>query len=72
MNRLERATGEEFDVLVSEMFIDHHLRQIGMSDDCLMRADHPELLSMYQPMIASQAAESVTFREILAAHGVGS
>jgi len=72
MNRLERATGEEFDVLVTDMFIDHHLRQIRMSDDCLVRAEHPELLSMCEQMIASQAAEIVTFRGILAAHGVGS
>lgn len=70
MNRLERATGEEFDVLVSEMFIDHHLRQIKMSDDCLVRAEHSELLTMCQEMIASQSAEIITFREILAAHGV--
>lgn len=70
MNRLERASGEEFDIMVSEMFIDHHLRQIRMSDDCLMRAEHGELLSLCQQMIASQAAEIGTFRGILADHGV--
>lgn len=72
MNRLERATGEEFDVMVSETFIDHHLRQIRMSDDCLARAEHPELLSMCEQMIASQAAEILIFREIVAAHDVDS
>lgn len=72
MNRLERATGEQFDVLVSEMFIDHHLGQIRMSADCLVRAEHPDLLSMCDQMIASQASEIVIFRGILAAHGVDS
>lgn len=71
MNRLDRATGEEFDIMVSEMFIDHHLQQIRMSSDCLVRAEHPELLSLCEQMIASQAAEIVTFRQVLAAHGEG-
>jgi uncharacterized protein (DUF305 family) len=34
MNRLERASGEEFDIMVSEMFIDHHLRQIRTASFC--------------------------------------
>lgn len=70
MNRLERASGEEFDILVSEMFIDHHLGQIRMTDDCLVRAEHAELLELCQRTIAQQSAEIIEFREILAAHGV--
>lgn len=69
MNRLERASGEEFDVLVSEMFIDHHSQQIRMSDDCLLRAWHGDLRTLCQQMIATQASEILVFRQILEAHG---
>ncbi len=69
MNRLDRADGEEFDILVSERFIGHHLGMIRMADDCLIRAEHSELLSLCQQIIAAQASEITTFREILADHG---
>lgn len=70
MNRLARATGEEFDIMVSDMFIDHHLRQIRMSDDCLVRAEHEELQDLCAEMIAAQASEITQFEDILEAHGV--
>lgn len=69
LRRLQRAEGEEFDVLVSEMFIDHHLAQIRNSTTCLERADHRELLEMCQQMIAQQSAEIIVFRNILEQHG---
>jgi len=69
LRRLQRAEGETFDVLVSEMFIDHHLQQIRNSATCLERADHRELLEMCQQMIAEQSAEIIVFRDILDQHG---
>lgn len=69
LHRLEQVGGEQFDILVSEMFIDHHLQQIRKSTKCLEQAEHPELLQVCQQMIAQQSAELIVFRDILDQHG---
>ena len=38
LQRLERLEGEEFDIEISEAFIEHHSRQIEESLECLQRA----------------------------------
>lgn len=68
MRRLERATGESFDIKVSQLFVEHHLQQIRQSTKCLVRA-HPELRDFCQKTIVDQSAEIVTFMEILEDHG---
>jgi uncharacterized protein (DUF305 family) len=70
MAKLEEAEGEAFDIEVSEMFIDHHMRQIKSSTKCLVRAWHDQLEAQCQQMIDVQSAEIVVFTEILEAHGV--
>ena len=69
MRRLERAKGEKFDIKVSQMFIEHHLQQIGQSTKCLVRAAHAELREFCQKTIVDQSAEIVTFMGILEDHG---
>lgn len=67
--KLEKADGEAFDVEVSEMFIEHHLRQIKSSTKCLIRAWHAELKDFCQHTIDVQSADIVVFTEILEQHG---
>ena len=70
LQRLERLSGEEFDIMISEMFIEHHARQIQNSLDCLQRAFHLQLLQLCQQQIATQSEEIVEFRVILMDHGI--
>ena len=69
LNKLIKAEGEEFDIEVAGMFIEHHLRQIKESQKCLERAFHEELLDLCQHMIAEQSANIIVFRDILQQHG---
>jgi uncharacterized protein (DUF305 family) len=69
LNQLERLSGEDFDIAVSEMFIKHHLRQIKSSTKCLLRAEHEELQQFCQHTIDVQSADIVTFQDILREHG---
>ena len=67
---LERLSGEEFDIAISEEFIEHHAGQIESSLECLQRAFHPDLLEICNTQIAVQSAEILAFRFILMDHGV--
>lgn len=69
LRQLMKADGEEFDVEVSEMFIEHHLRQIRESTKCLLRAWHAELRELCQHTIDVQSQDIVVFRSILIDHG---
>lgn len=69
LQQLMKAEGEEFDIEVSEMFIEHHLRQIRESTRCLVEAWHRELREFCQHTIDVQSADIVEFREILLNHG---
>ena len=73
MQQLEEAErGREFDVLVSRMFIEHHLLQIARSKRCLRRAFHDELEDLCRRQIETQAREIRTFRSVIrssAGHG---
>jgi len=69
LKQLERAEGEQFDIKVSDMFIEHHLVQLKNSTKCLLKAFHPELLALCQQTIVAQSAEILTFRDILQQHG---
>ena len=70
MTRLERLQDEEFDIGISEEFIEHHSVQIENSVKCLQRAFHTELLQTCQDQIATQSEEILDFRVILMDHGV--
>jgi uncharacterized protein (DUF305 family) len=70
LKNLQRKSGEEFDIAISETFIEHHVQQIQNSVECLQRAFHPSLLQLCQQQIATQADEIVEFRAILMDHSV--
>jgi uncharacterized protein (DUF305 family) len=66
MEELEEAEpGEEFDVLVSEMFIEHHRVQIRRSELCLRRAFHEELVDLCERQIETQSAEIEVFEAVI-------
>lgn len=69
LTKLEKAQGEEFDIEVTEMFIEHHLRQIRESTKCLYRAGHDELQQFCQHTIDVQSADIVVLTDILEQHG---
>ena len=61
----EAATGEEFDVLVSEMFIEHHRMQIRNSERCLRKAFHAELKDLCRRQIETQSREIEIFESVI-------
>lgn len=61
----EARRGEEFDVLVSEMFIEHHRLQIRNSERCLKKAFHPELKDLCQRQIEAQSSEIEIFEAVI-------
>jgi uncharacterized protein (DUF305 family) len=63
------AVGEEFDVMVSEMFIEHHLLQIARSKRCLRKAYHDELKDLCRRQIETQAGEIRVFHKVIKAYG---
>lgn len=73
MEELEQAApGRAFDVLVSRMFIEHHLLQIARSTRCLRMAYHDELEDLCRRQIRVQAAEIRIFETVIRAyHGGG-
>jgi uncharacterized protein (DUF305 family) len=72
MEELEQAApGREFDVLVSRMFIEHHLLQIARSTRCLRMAYHDELEDLCRRQIRTQAAEIRIFENVVRAYHGG-
>jgi uncharacterized protein (DUF305 family) len=70
MEELEAAAvGEEFDVLVSTMFIEHHLLQIARSKRCLRKAYHDELKDLCRRQIKAQTREIRIFHKVIHAYG---
>jgi uncharacterized protein (DUF305 family) len=70
MEELEEAPpGEEFDVLVSEMFIEHHLLQIARSKRCLRKAEHEDLKDLCRRQIKTQAGEIRIFHKVVHSYG---
>jgi uncharacterized protein (DUF305 family) len=69
MEELEQAAaGREFDVLVSRMFIEHHLLQIARSTRCLRMAYHDELKDLCRRQIRLQGAEIRVFESVIRAY----
>jgi uncharacterized protein (DUF305 family) len=63
------AVGDEFDVMVSEMFIEHHLLQIARSKRCLRKAYHEELKDLCRRQIETQAGEIRVFHKVIKSYG---
>lgn len=67
----ETEPGEEFDVLVSRMFIEHHRIQIRNSQKCLKKAFHPELRDLCRRQIEAQSREIEVFEAVIASYEDG-
>jgi uncharacterized protein (DUF305 family) len=66
LEELRRARrGEEFDVMVSEMFIEHHEQQVRRSKRCLQKAAHKRLVAMCKEQIEVQRAEIKLFEKVI-------
>lgn len=61
----EAEPGKEFDVLISEMFIEHHLMQIERSESCLKKASHDELKDLCERQIEMQSEEIEVFEAVI-------
>jgi uncharacterized protein (DUF305 family) len=57
--------GEDFDVMVSEMFIEHHELQIRRSERCVEKAAHKRLVAMCEEQIDLQGAEIKVFEKVI-------
>lgn len=57
MEKLEALSGAEFEIEFMKSMIRHHYTAIVVSRECLLNADHPELIAMCQDIITAQAAE---------------
>lgn len=71
LDMLRALDGREFDIGVSEMFIEHHRGIIARSEEALTRVEHPELMAVAQGIITKQSAEIPVFESIIAEAGGG-
>lgn len=71
LDMLRAMDGREFDIGVSEMFIDHHRGIIARSQEALGRVEHPELKGLAQGIITKQSAELPVLESIIAEAGGG-
>ena len=70
LEMLAEADGEEFDIEVSEMFIQHHKSFLPDAAKCIRTAYHDELRDLCEEMYAAQQREIEVFKGILNDHGV--
>jgi len=57
MAGLSRLEGVEYEIAWLESMIDHHDDALHMSERILLRAEHPELLTLAELIISAQTAE---------------
>lgn len=57
MNKLNAATGNEFDVMFLEQMTPHHAGAVVMAKEALQRAEHPEIKTLAQTIIREQEKE---------------
>lgn len=69
LDKLRRAEGEEFDIEVSKMFIQHHQSFLPDAAKCIRTAYHDELRDLCEEMYAAQRSEIEVFKSILNDHG---
>ena len=71
LQMLRGLEGRQFDIGISEMFIEHHRMIIDRSEEALARVEHQELLGLAQGIIAKQSAEIAEFESVIAEAGGG-
>ncbi len=57
MNKLNAASGNEFDLMFLDMMTPHHQGALVMAREALTKAEHPEIKRLAQQIITSQEAE---------------
>ncbi|MBA3320581.1 MAG: DUF305 domain-containing protein [Pyrinomonadaceae bacterium] len=57
MNRMNAATGNEFDLMFIDMMTQHHTGATTMAREALMKAEHPEIKRIAQGIISAQERE---------------
>jgi uncharacterized protein (DUF305 family) len=62
MKKLEKLTGQEFEIEFMEMMSEHHAEAIRESTDCLLIAYHKELRDLCENIIKAQSTEINLFR----------
>ncbi|NMR21565.1 DUF305 domain-containing protein [Cellulomonas fimi] len=57
MNRLESLSGAEFEIAFMRSMVRHHWAALQEARVCLLRAEHPDLLSLCEDIRAEQVGE---------------
>jgi len=65
MEKLAALDDAEFEIEFMESMIRHHRKAITEGEQCLRRADHPELRDLCENIIATQSAEIAQMEEWL-------
>jgi uncharacterized protein (DUF305 family) len=65
LRELAAAHGARFEIMVMQMFIDHHAIAIIRAEDCVRRAYHARLRDLCRMMVATQLEEIARFRHFL-------
>lgn len=71
LQMLRGLEGRQFDIGISEMFIEHHRMIVDRSEEALARVEHQELLGLAQGIITKQSAEIAEFEAVIAEAGGG-
>lgn len=57
MNKMNAASGNEFDLMFIDMMIPHHQGAVTMAREALTKAEHPEIKRLAQQIIDAQERE---------------
>lgn len=66
MERLEAASGSEFDVMFLEMMIEHHRGAIAMAREVQTDGSHPDVLALADDVVSDQEGEVEEMEQLLA------
>lgn len=62
LRELASAHGAKYEIMVMEMFIDHHAVALIRAEDCIHRAYHDKLVDACRMIVETQRAEIARFR----------
>lgn len=62
MARLDRLTGEDYEIAFMRSMIRHHWSAIREAEECLSKAEHPELLALCESIRKTQLEEIATMQ----------
>jgi uncharacterized protein (DUF305 family) len=67
LRELASAKGAKYEIMVMEMFIDHHAVALIRAEDCIRKAYHDKLKDTCRMIVETQRAEIARFRSWLRA-----